>query len=222
MTDYMSRGWFTSPRGTTTAGMLPKLEEALNLKQAGDAVSVDVEPEDGFGDYDPELVKLETADRLPPEIEVGMQFEAHTSADDERGSGDTVTWEQAAHGLALSDVPFYLAQPEAAGAIDPLVVTAHDLFWLFLFGAVNLGMGLAMFVTGARLVPAALAAPSGAAGFWRRKSAGPRRTDAASAPGNSGQSERSLFHSRRYGQNTGLCGRAGRQLLHPDGRSDGA
>ena len=28
MTDYMSRGWFTSPRGTTTAGMLPKLEAA--------------------------------------------------------------------------------------------------------------------------------------------------------------------------------------------------
>lgn len=39
-----------------------------------------------------------------------------------------------------------------------LAVSNADLFWLFLFGAVNLGMGLAMFVTGARLVPAALAA----------------------------------------------------------------
>ncbi len=39
-----------------------------------------------------------------------------------------------------------------------LAVSAADLGWLFLFGAVNLGMGLAMFVTGARLVPAALAA----------------------------------------------------------------
>jgi cytochrome c oxidase subunit 4 len=28
MTDYMSRGWSTSPRGTTTAGMLPKLAAA--------------------------------------------------------------------------------------------------------------------------------------------------------------------------------------------------
>src|ERR1044071_5754128 len=28
MTDYMSRGWLTSPRGTTTAGMLPKLQAA--------------------------------------------------------------------------------------------------------------------------------------------------------------------------------------------------
>lgn len=40
----------------------------------------------------------------------------------------------------------------------PLAVTAGDFFWLFLFGAMNLGAGLAMFVTGARLVPAALAA----------------------------------------------------------------
>lgn len=40
----------------------------------------------------------------------------------------------------------------------PLPVSAADFFWLFLFGAVNLGAGLAMFVTGARLVPATLAA----------------------------------------------------------------
>jgi drug/metabolite transporter (DMT)-like permease len=40
----------------------------------------------------------------------------------------------------------------------PLTVSAPDMAWLFLFGAVNLGAGLAMFVTGARLVPAALAA----------------------------------------------------------------
>lgn len=40
----------------------------------------------------------------------------------------------------------------------PIAVSLQDLGWLFLFGAVNLGAGLAMFVTGARLVPAALAA----------------------------------------------------------------
>lgn len=40
----------------------------------------------------------------------------------------------------------------------PVAVNLQDLGWLFLFGAVNLGAGLAMFVTGARLVPAALAA----------------------------------------------------------------
>lgn len=40
----------------------------------------------------------------------------------------------------------------------PLPVSLPNLAWLFLFGAVNLGAGLAMFVTGARLIPAALAA----------------------------------------------------------------
>lgn len=39
-----------------------------------------------------------------------------------------------------------------------LAVSTADLVWLILFGAVNLGLGLAMFAAGARLVPAALAA----------------------------------------------------------------
>lgn len=40
-------------------------------------------------------------------------------------SGNEAAWEGAAHGLTTSDVPFYLAQPEAAGATDPLVTTAQ-------------------------------------------------------------------------------------------------
>lgn len=39
-----------------------------------------------------------------------------------------------------------------------LIVSLHDFFYLFLFGALNLGLGLALFVTGARLVPSTLAA----------------------------------------------------------------
>jgi drug/metabolite transporter (DMT)-like permease len=39
-----------------------------------------------------------------------------------------------------------------------LVVSGRDLGLLVLFGAFNLGLGLAMFVTGARLIPSALAA----------------------------------------------------------------
>ena len=37
-------------------------------------------------------------------------------------------------------------------------VTAYEMAILFGFGAINLGLGLALFVTGARLIPAALAA----------------------------------------------------------------
>jgi drug/metabolite transporter (DMT)-like permease len=37
-------------------------------------------------------------------------------------------------------------------------VTAVEMSWLFAFGALNLGLGMALFVTGARLIPAANAA----------------------------------------------------------------
>ncbi|RZI83643.1 MAG: cobaltochelatase subunit CobN [Rubrivivax sp.] len=40
-------------------------------------------------------------------------------------SGDQAAWSQDEGGLAQSDVPFYLAQPEGAGAVDPVMVVAH-------------------------------------------------------------------------------------------------
>jgi FKBP-type peptidyl-prolyl cis-trans isomerase SlyD len=85
------------------SGMLPKLEDALNTKKSGDFVSVDVEPVDGFGEYDPELVKIEEADRLPPEVEVGMQFEAYANPDDEAGSGIVFTVTDIADGKVVLD-----------------------------------------------------------------------------------------------------------------------
>ena len=85
------------------SGMLPKLEEALSLKKAGDAVSVDVEPADAFGDYDPELVKIEPADRLPPEVAVGMQFESFEKPGDEPGSGVVFTVTDIAEGKVVLD-----------------------------------------------------------------------------------------------------------------------
>ena len=45
----------------------------------------------------------------------------------------------------------------SANLAGGLAVGGADLAWLFLFGAVNLGLGLALYVTGARLVPAAVA-----------------------------------------------------------------
>lgn len=40
-------------------------------------------------------------------------------------AGGIAEWERDTVGLQLADVPFYLAQPEVAGAIDPLPVVAH-------------------------------------------------------------------------------------------------
>jgi drug/metabolite transporter (DMT)-like permease len=51
-----------------------------------------------------------------------------------------------------------LAAINAAFLSGTYWVSAADFAWLFAFGAINLGAGLAMFVTGARLLPAALAA----------------------------------------------------------------
>jgi drug/metabolite transporter (DMT)-like permease len=51
-----------------------------------------------------------------------------------------------------------LAALAAAVLAGSYAVSLPNLGWLFLFGAGSLGLGLAVFVTGARLVPAALAA----------------------------------------------------------------
>jgi FKBP-type peptidyl-prolyl cis-trans isomerase SlyD len=85
------------------SGMLPKLEEALSLKKAGDLVSVDVDPADAFGDYDPELVKIEPADRLPPDVAVGMQLETYANPGDETGSGMVFTVTDIAEGKVVLD-----------------------------------------------------------------------------------------------------------------------
>ena len=54
---------------------LPKIEEELDGKDVGYASTIQIEPEDAFGDYDPNLVKVEPRNRLPEPLEVGMQFE---------------------------------------------------------------------------------------------------------------------------------------------------
>ena len=54
---------------------LPKIEEALDGKDTGYETTIQVEPEDAFGEYDSTLVKVEPRDRLPTPLEVGMQFE---------------------------------------------------------------------------------------------------------------------------------------------------
>jgi drug/metabolite transporter (DMT)-like permease len=51
-----------------------------------------------------------------------------------------------------------LAAVVAATQVTHFDVSNHDMAFLFAFGALNLGLGMALFVTGARLIPAALAA----------------------------------------------------------------
>jgi len=61
---------------------LPKIEEELDGKETGYATTLQIEPEDAFGDYDASLVKVEPRNRLPEPLEVGMQFEGMPDGDD--------------------------------------------------------------------------------------------------------------------------------------------
>ena len=53
------------------SGIFPKVEAALNQKKVGDSISVTLEPEDAFGDYDTDLMRIEPLDQLPPDVAVG-------------------------------------------------------------------------------------------------------------------------------------------------------
>jgi FKBP-type peptidyl-prolyl cis-trans isomerase SlyD len=55
--------------------LLPKVEEALIGHDTGYAVSLHLEPEHAFGDYDSDLVFFEERSIFPESVEVGMQFD---------------------------------------------------------------------------------------------------------------------------------------------------
>jgi len=57
----------------------------------------------------------------------------------------------------------FIAAGIAATQAGAFAVGAQDLALLFAFGALNLGLGMAMYVTGARMIPSALAALLGTA-----------------------------------------------------------
>jgi len=64
-------------------GIFPTVEEALHGKNIGDTVSVKMEPDDAFGEYDHDLVRVESRDSFPKDIEVGMQLEGGAEDDDD-------------------------------------------------------------------------------------------------------------------------------------------
>ena len=55
--------------------IFPMIEEALHGKKVGESVVVKMQPDDAFGEYDAELIQMESRKGFPKELEVGMQFE---------------------------------------------------------------------------------------------------------------------------------------------------
>ena len=56
-------------------GLLEALERALEGKVAGESVRLQLEPEQAFGEYDAELLRVEPAERYGAGLEVGMEIE---------------------------------------------------------------------------------------------------------------------------------------------------
>lgn len=55
--------------------IFPKVEAALEGREVGHELSLTLDPEDAFGDYDAELLRVEDRSRFPETLEIGMQFE---------------------------------------------------------------------------------------------------------------------------------------------------
>ncbi|MBV8031871.1 MAG: peptidylprolyl isomerase [Betaproteobacteria bacterium] len=79
-------------------GLLAALERSLEGRQAGDEVRVQLEPEQAFGDYDPELVRLEPIERYGDGLKVGMEIE-----EDDAGESRIYTVTDIADGKAVLD-----------------------------------------------------------------------------------------------------------------------
>ena len=80
--------------------VLPKIEAAVEGKMVGEAVSLYLEPEDAFGDYDADLVTLLPVERLPPNVEVGMSFDGIPG---EAADGNVYSVTDIAQGHAVLD-----------------------------------------------------------------------------------------------------------------------
>ncbi len=64
-------------------GIFPAVEEALHGKDVGEKFSVSMTPDEAFGEYEHDLVRVEPRDMFPPEVAVGMQFEGGAEGDDD-------------------------------------------------------------------------------------------------------------------------------------------
>ncbi|QWE17495.1 peptidylprolyl isomerase [Polynucleobacter sp. AP-Nino-20-G2] len=69
-------------------GTFPKIETVLDGQDIGYEASIQLEPSEAFGEYDPELLKIEPRARFPEPLEVGMQFEGVPDSEEENNTTD--------------------------------------------------------------------------------------------------------------------------------------
>jgi FKBP-type peptidyl-prolyl cis-trans isomerase SlyD len=64
-------------------GIFPTVEEVLHGKDVGAKFEVTMVPDEAFGEYDHDLVRVEPRNYFPENIEIGMQFEGGAEGDDD-------------------------------------------------------------------------------------------------------------------------------------------
>ena len=64
-------------------GIFARVEQVLEGQASGFACKVDLAPDDAFGQYDKELVRVEPRKLFPASVKVGMQFEGSGQSSDE-------------------------------------------------------------------------------------------------------------------------------------------
>jgi FKBP-type peptidyl-prolyl cis-trans isomerase SlyD len=72
-------------------GIFPKVEAALQGQGPGHEVDLTLEPEDAFGDYDPELLRVEPREAFPEVLQVGMRFEGVPGDESQESDGRIYT-----------------------------------------------------------------------------------------------------------------------------------
>lgn len=67
-------------------GVFLPIEAALEGKSIGDSVTVKLQPNDAFGEYDFDLLQIEPVEKLPQPLKVGMMIEGETEDGFEEGA----------------------------------------------------------------------------------------------------------------------------------------
>lgn len=67
-------------------GVFLPIEAALEGKSLGDSVTVKLQPNDAFGEYDFDLLQIEPVENLPQPLKVGMMIEGETEDGFEEGA----------------------------------------------------------------------------------------------------------------------------------------
>ncbi len=112
--------------------IFPAVEYELQGKHVGDTLSIVLEPENAFGEYDEDLVRVEPKDRFPvPDVKVGMQFEGQGTQSGETliytvtdVSEDTVVVD-ANHPLAGQTLRFSCTVTDVRPATDEEIAHGH-------------------------------------------------------------------------------------------------